>query len=305
MGIEGRGRSASEASALEGSASEGAARERAASWGPTLEDWVEAYVRSTRLEEKLAPPSLPAGARFREGGVRPLRLEGPGRDPGLRVSARADRVPRAGALREASAVARLLHVFTHHEVQAAELCGWAILAFPDTPASFREGLLGILQDEVRHAAVYGRRIEELGSGYGSHAVRDWFWERALGCRTALQYVALMGLGFEGGNLEHARRFDEQLTAAGDGRSAGLVARVGREEVAHVHFAARWFSRWTGVEEGSGPDFDRWAAELPRPLTPAVLRGTPLDRERRGRAGLSAAFLDRLEEANDTRAGSQR
>ena len=86
MGTEDHATSASEASAIEGSASEGAARERAASWGPTLEDWVEAYVRSTRLEEKLAPPPLPAGARFRDGGVRPRRLEAPGRDPRLRVS---------------------------------------------------------------------------------------------------------------------------------------------------------------------------------------------------------------------------
>jgi len=202
-------------------------------------------------------------------------------------------------------VARLLHVFTHHEIQAAELCGWALLAFPGAPDAFREELFSVMLDEVRHAACYAARLEELGAPYGTHAVRDWFWERTLGCQTPLQYVALMGLGFEGGNLEHAHRFEALLREAGDAQSAELVARVGREEVAHVHFAARWFSAWSDAAPGAGPDYDRWVAELPPPLTPAVLKGDPLDRDRRRRAGLSEAFLDRLEAAGDTRTPSRR
>lgn len=271
------------------------------SWGPSREEWVRAYVLSNSVEDKLAPPAPPSQWRPAASS----RLAGPGRDGGLTISERADRVPKAGALREASAVGRLLHVFTHHEIQAAELCGWALLAFPDTPTAFRDGLFGILQDEVRHAASYAERLATLGSPYGTHSVRDWFWERTLACETPLQYIALMGLGFEGGNLEHAQRFDGMLRAAGDPVSAELVARVGREEVAHVRFATRWFCAWTGASLEEGPDYDRWAAELPAPLTPAVLRGRPLDRTRRGRAGLSATFLDRLEAAGDTRRRSKR
>ena len=274
-------------------------------WGPTVEDWVEAYVRTDRLEDKLHPPVPPPAIGVAAPGGEARRLAGPGRDSRLRVSERADRVPRPGALVEASAVGRLLHVFTHHEIQAAELSGWAMLAFPCSPAAFRQGLLGILLDEVRHASAYARRMEALGVPYGTHAVRDWFWERTLSCEDAVQYVALMGLGFEGGNLEHARRFDDLLRAAGDDVSAGLVARVGREEVAHVHFAARWFCEWTGARGDEGPDYDRWAAALPAPLTPAVLRGRPVDRRRRSRAGLSEAFLDRLEAEGDTRGRSTR
>jgi len=273
-------------------------------WGPAREDWIHAYVASEATADKLHPPTPPS--TFGAGaGSPPVRLGGPGRCPGLRVSPRADRIPRPGALREASAVARLLHVFIHHEVQAAELCGWAILAFPETPLEFREGLFAVMMDEVRHAAAYSARVEALGCRYGHHAVRDWFWERTLSCETALQYVALMGLGFEGGNLEHARRFDLLLRDAGDPESAELVARVGREEVAHVHFAARWFSEWSGAAPEGGPDFERWAAELPAPLTPAVLRGSPLDRVRRGKAGLSEAFLDRLEASGSTSSPSER
>ncbi|MEM1451962.1 MAG: DUF455 family protein, partial [Planctomycetota bacterium] len=235
----------------------------------------------------------------------PLRLNGPGRAATIEVRDRADRVPKAAALREASARARLLHVFLHHEVQAAELSAWAVLAFPDTPVEFRRGLFKILDDEVRHAALYAERLDALGVRYGDHAVRDWFWQRTLGCETPVQYLALMGLGFEGGNLEHAQRFEAQLADAGDPESARLVARIGREEVAHVRFASTWFSRWTGRDPEEGPSFEDWAEALPPPLTPAVLRHLPLDRERRRRAGLSADFLDHLERCAPTTSRSGR
>lgn len=279
-----------------------------AAWGPTASDWARAYIRAERITDKLAPPVRPDLSAEAPGcgqSVAPERLAGPGRAASLSVVDRAERIPRAGALRETSARAKLLHVFLHHEIQAAELFAWAFLAFPQAPLEFRRGLLRILDDEVRHAAMYAKRLGELGARYGDHAVRDWFWERTLQCESPLQYVALMGLGFEGGNLEHAQRFSLQLAEAGDDTSAGLVAQVGREEIAHVRFAAEWFCRWTGRALEDGPDFDVWSAALPRPLTPAVLHGTPVDRERRGKAGLSAEFLDRLAECSDTASRSTR
>ena len=252
--------------------------------------------------------SLPVGAAF-DGGT-PLsiaQLESfvPGRGEALTVVERAERIPRPAALREVSARVKLLHVFLHHEIQAAELSAWAVLRFPGTPEPFRRGLLRIQNDEARHAGMYLKRIEELGGSYGDHAVRDWFWERARSVRAPEEYVALMGLGFEGANLEHAERFEGQLRAVGDAASADLVGQVGREEVAHVRFAAHWFCVLTGAEPGAGPEFDAWAKALPAPLTPSVLRGIPLARERRARAGLSDEFLDRLERTESATARSPR
>ncbi len=260
----------------------------------TASEWCRAYILAEHIEEKLAPSSRPAESSIEPGPEEALRLPGPGRAQGLRVIERAEKIPKPGALVEASAVAKLLHVFLHHEIQAAELCAWAYLAFPAAEPEFRSGLLRILDDEVRHAAMYAQRVAELGSSYGDFPVRDWFWTRTLGAETPLQYVALMGLGFEGGNLEHAGRFEALLAKAGDARSSEMVAQVGQEEVSHVRFAARWFSEWTQGDRGSSPDFERWRAELPPPLTPEVLRGKPLDRARRSRAGLSEEFLDQLE-----------
>ena len=169
-------------------------------------------VTATRWEDKQPPR-----AESWWDAPQPLRLEGPGRPPGLEELERAPRTPRPGALQRPEARAALFVRFLHHELQAAELFAWAVLALPDAEPRLRRGLAVIATEELRHARLYAARVEELGLRLGAVGARDWFWERALGCRTALQYVALMGLGFEGGNLEHARRFDEQLTAAGDGR----------------------------------------------------------------------------------------
>jgi hypothetical protein len=57
----------------------------------------------------------------------------------------------------------------------------------------------------------------------------------------------------------------------------------------VRFAIHWFERFTG-----GVDFDVWAAHLPPPLSPLLMRGAPINREARLAAGFPAAFVDALE-----------
>jgi uncharacterized ferritin-like protein (DUF455 family) len=176
---------------------------------------------------------------------------------------------------------------------------WALLAFPDTPRSFRRGLVRICLDEVRHMRMYVAHIERLGHAYGEFPVRDWFWERVAGCGSPVEYVAVMGIGFEGGNLDHAERFAERFERAGDAEAARIERQVGREEVAHVRFAMRWFERWTG-----GQDFSTWVAHLPSPLSPILMRGEPLNREARRAARMDERFLAALaayksrEEATD-------
>ena len=121
-------------------------------------------------------------------------------------------------------------------------------------------------------------------------MRDWFWQRVPQCQTPLQFVALMGMGFEGGNLDHTRRFAGWFRDVGDDRGARLQEIVGDEEVDHVQFALRWFRSWT-----DGQDFDRWREELVAPLTPTMMKGSNLAGDRRRRAGFTEAFLQRLGE----------
>ncbi len=252
----------------------------------TVERWAWDYVRATSLAHKLAPPERPI-----EWEERPpaRRIEAPGRPPELEVVARPMKTPRPGALRDARRRAQLVHTFFHHELQAAELMCAALLAFPEAPFEMRRGLLRITDDEIRHARLYAEHLARLGSRVGAFGVRDWLWERVSAVASPIELVALLGIGFEGGNLDHSARFAALFREVGDEEGARIQELVGREEIAHVRFAVRWF------EELSGPlTFERWLASLPPPLTPIVMRGRPLAREARSRAGLAGAFVDALD-----------
>lgn len=245
------------------------------------------YVTGVDLEAKLT--ALPPAQRFEEP-CQPRRLAAPGRPACLTVATSGGfKTPGANALRSPDKRAELLHTFLHHEVQAAELMCWALLVFVDTPESFRRGLLRIVDEEVTHMQLYREHMRSLGFDYGDFAVRDWFWERVPSCQSAAHFVATMGLGLEGGNLDHAQRFAERFRRAGDEAGAEVQERIGSDEEGHVRFALSWFRRFTGRD-----DFEHWREHLPAPLSPMLMRGKPLHREARLRAGLAPAFIDELE-----------
>ncbi len=256
----------------------------------TVEDWCTRFILTTDLAEKLAPGPRPAAFRADSRSVYPLRIERPGRPPELRLLARAEKMPRRGALAHAHKRAELFHTFAHHELQAAELMAWALLAFPDTPRAFRVGLLGILDDELRHLAAYlgADVMHATGVRFGDHPVRDWFWDRVPLAATEAHFVAVMGMGFEGGNLDHTARYTALFREHGDEDGARRLEAVGEEEVPHVRFALHWFERWTG-----GREFAAWCAHLPPPLSPVTMRGPALDDQARARAGYPPEFVERL------------
>lgn len=255
---------------------------------PTLTDieaWADRYIASTELVTKLSPTPPP---RMFRTGFAGLRLSAPGRPPELRQAKRSERTPRQAALSDPQYRARTLHAFLHHELQAAELMCWAILAFPEAEPEFRRGLLAICLDEIRHMGMYAEHIRVLGHRVGDFGVRDWFWKRVPSCQTPLEFVAVMGMGLEAANLEYAADFAARFRLAGDEVGAAIQERIAAEEVAHVGFATRWFKRWTG-----GCDFEVWAASLPAPLSPWVMHGEPLAVEARRRAGMPDDFLSAL------------
>ncbi len=101
---------------------------------------------------------------------------------------------------------------------------------PDTPRAFKAGLAGIARDEVRHMALYREAIEALGHRVGAFPVNDWFWERVPRAASAASFVATLGIGFEGANLDHALRFAERFRAVGDERGAVIQEQVHTEEI---------------------------------------------------------------------------
>lgn len=250
----------------------------------SVQAWALSFIGSTSLPQKIAPGPVPE--RWEE--LPPLRVPAPGRPAELEVRERGARTPKPEALRDPRCRARVLHTFWHHELQAAELMCWALLAFPATPLEFRRGLVRVALDEIRHMGMYQRHIEQLGFRLGEFPVRDWFWKRVPGCSDEVSFVALMGMGFEAANLEHAPEFASWFRAAGDEVGAALQEQIAREELAHVRFGTSWFTRWK-----QGCRFEEWQQSLPAPLSPWVLRGKRVDAEVRRRAGMPDAFIDAL------------
>lgn len=258
----------------------------------TLERWAFDYVTSTSLAYKRSPPALPrtedeASWEPSPPSRRELR---PGRPPELRPAVGKQKTPTGAQLASPEKRARLLHLFFHHELQAAELFAWASLSFVDAPRGLRAGWLKLALEEVRHMGLYAQEIERLGAQIGDFPVRDWFWDRVPSCTSAASFLALVGVGLEGGNLDHGERFEAMFEAVGDHASALAIRRVADEEVAHVRFAVRWLDK-LGVPVRS---LDELSRLLPPPLSPMVLRGQPFAREARLRAGLSPALLDAIE-----------
>mgnify|MGYP003956270977 CR=1 FL=1 len=252
----------------------------------TVQGWAARYIESSELSHKLAPPAPPERwASETPPGLDPR----PGRPAELVQARRGSRTPSNEALSQPERRAMLLHVFHHHELQAAELMCWALLRFPQTPLEFRRGLLKVCLDEIRHMKMYAVHIHRLGAEIGQFRVRDWFWDRIPGVTGPASFLAVMGMGFEAGNLEHANRFAARFREIGDEPGAKLQEKVAEEEVSHVAFASHWFQQLTGELS-----FERWRAELPPPLTPMVMRSPPLNRPLRRAGGLPEAFIDALE-----------
>jgi len=251
----------------------------------TIERWAWDYIHTAELSWKLNPP--PAPSAWENHGVA-RRLASPVRPDALQIVDKSSKAPRRGALAQPRRRAEMIHTFLHHEMQAAELMCWALLAFPETPLAFRKGLLGICGEEIRHLQMYRDYLQRSGFSFGDFPVRDWFWLRVPRCRNATEFVAVMGMGLEGGNLDHVVRYEEWFGAVGDDDAVTILQAVRRDEVEHVRFGAHWFRTFTG-----GLDFDTWRRSLPAPLSPTLMHGAQVNVVDRRQAGLSQEFLEQL------------
>lgn len=261
----------------------------------TVEQWALDFIRTTSLPHKLSPPPPPKAWSTDTNFPVP---NSPGRPPELQVTVERMRTPRASALAERRPRAKLLHTFLHHELQAAELMCWALLRFPDTPLSFKRGLLSICLDELRHMQGYARLLQEAGYEPGSFPVKDSFWDRVPRCETPGQFVALVGMGMEGANLEHAPAFAERMDKVGCTSAAEFLRQVALEEQGHVQFGVTWFAHFVGPVT-----FDNWVKQLPPPWSPLLMRGPRLEVEARRAAGMPSHFIQELEAWHQRERGS--
>ncbi len=260
-----------------------------------LRDFAEQVLHGERLDDKLVEPgSLVDDPSYRPREVPPC----PGRPLGLRLDDPRARPPspRRRDLDTPSGRGRVLHAFANHELLALELMAAMLLRFPDAPRGWRLGLAQTMRDEQRHLQLYLQRMAACGVEVGEVAVSSFFWDTLADSPSPLAFTAAMGLGFEQANLDFALAWKQAFAQAGDEVTAALLAEVYADEVRHVRHGVRWFDELSGAPLAYGP----WEEALRFPMSPARARGPTLDRVGRARAGMSEAYIDRLEVAGASR-----
>ncbi len=253
-----------------------------------VSEFAESLLRAETLDAKLRPP--PPFRESDENGSETVPTLS--RPPGLAITVGGSvRVPAATGWHDVAQRVRILHAAANHELQAAELFAWALLAFPDAPDGVRRGWLRILGDEQRHCAMYVARIEAHGARFGDLPVSGHFWSKVKDIATPLQFTCVMGLTFENANLDFTGDYVTAARAAGDEDSARTLLAVHDDEIHHVRFA------WEALLRLKQPEQSPWEAycsNVAPPHGPARARGIVFDRESRVFAGLDDDFIARLE-----------
>jgi uncharacterized ferritin-like protein (DUF455 family) len=260
-----------------------------------VRDYALGILEADRLEAKLAPP--PRLRDHAPGAA--LRLTAPVRPPELAIvsarAARAARVPPIAGMRDPAQRVRIVHALCNHELQAVELFAWALLAFPEAPRRFRQGLVAILREEQRHARLYEARLVAHGHRFGDFPVTGHFWNLVPQMVSPVAFLCVMGLTLENANLDFALAYAEAARAAGDPATADALVEVHRDEIRHVRFATRWLARMS-----EGDQLAAYHATVRPPLHLGRARGALLDRASREAAGLEPALIAALEAAAPVR-----
>ena len=225
------------------------------------------------------------------------RVMRPARPEQLQFAPRrtAPGMPAPGALRSPEKRAIAHHIMANHELQALEVMAWMLLAFPDAPPEFRQGMCIVMRDEQRHTRMHVERAAKLGIRFGELPVNSYIWGKAMEFQSVLDYLAGLPLVFEGRNLDHSLELEAAFLEVGDERSAAIMHRIHEDEIEHVRFGIEWLRR---LKPQDVSDWEAFESHLHWPIRPCKARGDAFQRDARIQAGLSPEFIDAVEAALD-------
>jgi uncharacterized ferritin-like protein (DUF455 family) len=261
-----------------------------------VREFAERILVSESIEAKLAPWEGPV-TDAAPGA--PMRVPQPARPPALRFAGRkqAPAMPHPNTFGEPAKRAVAHHIMANHELQALEVMAFTLCAFPEAPAEFRRGMLGVMADEQRHTRMHIERAAALGVRFGEFPVNGYFWNKAQEFLSVLDYLAGLPLTFEGCNLDHTLEFEQWFLAAGDRRGAAVMRAIHRDEIQHVKFGLEWLRR---LKAPGQSDWEAYLAHLHWPLRPEKSRGKTFHRAPREEAGMTTEFIARLEQTGTPR-----
>lgn len=189
------------------------------------------------------PSAVPKETKVVRGVV--LRRD-PAREPCFDLVHLHDEVPDIGGLGPEHRRQRV-HRDYNQEVQNLEVTALCLVDFPEMPWELRVELARQCWDEARHAALFYRRLKEMGGWKGMFAIANLDWSvvgmlDSLAARLAVQHRT-----FEAGSLDIGQQTIPQWRAMGDDTTADIMEAVDADEIPHVRFANDWLKRLADAE----------------------------------------------------------
>lgn len=253
-----------------------------------LRDFALRILSADTLEEKLKTPlkltdQEPGPSLFFNEPVRP---------PGMSFTYRTktEKLPAFQELHNPDKRAICLHRFAGHELLAVEIMAHALLAFPEAPRAFRMGLSNTLKEEQEHVRLYIAEMKRLGLRFGDLPQYKHFWCQVPYLTDPINYVSVMSLTFEAANLDFAPHYGQTFEKAGDHSASRLMARILKDEIAHVAFGYTWLKKFKAPTLST---WDAWADAQTPLLTPKRAKGFLFNSSSRLDASLPQEWIDNL------------
>ena len=254
-----------------------------------VREWAISILAADTLEGKLfAPVALTDHAPGPK-----MEWDLPTRPPSLKFQTkkREGKLPPFHAHHQSDNRAACLHRFAGHELLAVEIMAYALLKFPEAPPHFRKGLIHTLKEEQEHVRLYCAQLKRFGLSFGDLPLYRHFWSHTPYLNSPLEYVSAMSLTFEMANLDFAPMYGHSFEKHGDHEAAQLMARILKDEIAHVAFGWRWLKKFKSKELS---EWEAWKEAQTPLLTPKRAKGFILHEEPRKAAGISQDWIDKLQ-----------
>lgn len=255
-----------------------------------LREWAVSILSADSLEAKLYCPDLltdfhPGPAIYWKEPSRPTGM-------GFQKHSKEDKLPPFHTHHLIENRINCLHRFAGHELLAVEVMAFALLAYPEAPATFRKGVANTLKEEQGHVKLYRKRLLELGINFGDLPLYRHFWRHTAYLATPIQYISMMSLTLEMANLDFAPLYGKSFERHGDAESAALMATILRDEISHVRFGWRWLAQFKQSELS---EWQAWKEALPPIVEPKRAKGFVFNEEPRKQAGISLEWIQSLKE----------
>jgi uncharacterized ferritin-like protein (DUF455 family) len=170
----------------------------------------------------------------------------PAREPCFEIVHLHSDVPNSDGL-DPESRRKKMHREYNQEVQTLEIAALCLADFPEAPWGLRLELARQCWDEARHAALYHRRLREMGGHKGQYAIANLDWSVVAMLDSLAARLAVQHRTFEAGSLDLEGQGIPMFRQAGDDATADIIEAIETDEIQHVRFANEWLNRLTEAD----------------------------------------------------------